>query len=83
MRVFLIIVGAAISMYALHRLALYAESRGWIFYRIRPARVRMLGLLEELVEPRVEYHIEEMSSVAIRADHAESGDGYGDFDEPE
>ncbi|MFZ0014109.1 MAG: hypothetical protein WAL25_08335 [Acidimicrobiia bacterium] len=83
MRVVLVIVGIAISMYALHRLAVYAESRGWIFYRSRPPRVKMLGLLEELVEPRVEHQIVEMSSEAIRADHAESGDGYGDIDEPE
>ena len=65
---------ALILAYCLHRLALYAESRGWIYYRTRPPRVRMLGMLEELVDPRVEYTIEEESSEAIRADHAESGD---------
>jgi hypothetical protein len=83
MRVLLFTVGIAISMYALHRIATYAESRGWIFYRTRPPRVKMLGLLEELAEPRVEYQIEEMSSEAITADHAETGAGYGDFHELE
>jgi hypothetical protein len=33
----------------------------------------MLGMLEELVDPRVEYAIEEESSEAIRADQVESG----------
>jgi hypothetical protein len=71
---FLIVAAASlVSIYGLHRLALHAESRGWIFYKTRPPRVRMLGMLEELVDPRVEYAIEEESSEAIRADQAESG----------
>jgi hypothetical protein len=39
-------------------------------------------MLEELVDPTVEYRIEEESSEAIRADHADSGLGYGDDDGP-
>jgi hypothetical protein len=74
MDVFLVL-GAAVVLYGLHRTLLAAELRGWIFYRHRPPRVRFLGLLEELVEPRVEYLIEEESSEAIRADHAHSGEG--------
>ena len=70
----LILLGVAVSIYGLHRLASHAESRGWIFYRTRPPRVRMLGLLEELVDPRVEYMIEEESALEIMAEHAESGD---------
>ena len=69
-------------IYGLHRLASFAESQGWIFYRTRPPRVRMLGLLEELVDPRAEYLVEEQSSEAIRADQAETGDGYREADEP-
>lgn len=76
MRLLIILVAIAVALYGLHRLALFAESRGWIFYRTRPPRVRMLGLLEELVDPRSEYLIEEQSSEEIRADIAESGDGY-------
>lgn len=71
-------LGALFVIYALHRLALFAEKRGWIFYRTRPPRVRMLGLLEELVQPSVEYQIEEQSSEAIRADQAESGQDDGE-----
>jgi len=80
MRVLLIAAGVAVALYGLHLLALFAESRGWIFYKTRPPRVRMLGMLEELVDPRVEYTVEEQSSEAIRADQSESGDGYRDDD---
>lgn len=74
MKLILIAVGAIALLYGLHRLGLFAESRGWIYYRTRPPRIRMLGLVEELVDPKVEYTIEEQSSEAIRADHSESGD---------
>jgi len=79
---FLIGVAIVAGLYLLHRALLAAESRGWIFYRTRPPRVRTLGMLEELVDPTVEYRIEEESSEAIRADHADSGLGYGDDDGP-
>jgi hypothetical protein len=60
--------------YGLHRAALYAEYRGWIYYRTRPPRMRSLGLLEQLSDPSVEYRIEEQSSEAIRADPDSTGD---------
>jgi hypothetical protein len=83
MEILLILLGVAALVLVLHLLALYAESRGWIFYRTRPPRVRMLGFLEELVDPRVEYMVEEETSEAIRADQSEQGEGYGDTDEPD
>jgi len=83
MKGLLVVSGLAVAAYALHRLALFAESSGWIFYKTRPPRVRMLGMLEELVDPRVEYTVEEQSSEAIRADQSETGDGYRDDDEPD
>jgi hypothetical protein len=77
----LLILGlVAIALWALHRLATMAEERGLIYYRQRPPRVQSLGFLEELVQPSIEYTIEERSSEAIRADHAESGQGDGDRD---
>jgi hypothetical protein len=82
-RPLLLAVGTAVLLYALHRLALHAESQGWIFYRARPPRVRTLGFLEELVDPRVEYMVEEQASEAIRANRPEQGEGYRDDDEPE
>ena len=62
------------ALYGLHRLALFAESRGWLYYRTRPPRMRTLGILEELVDPSVEYRVEEQAAEAIRADHEESGE---------
>jgi hypothetical protein len=74
MKLLLISLGIASVLYVLHRVLTAAEYRGWVYYRNRPPRIRFLGLLEELVEPRVEYLIEEESSEAIRADVTESGD---------
>lgn len=73
MKILMIILAVIAGLYLLHRLLLAAESRGWIFYRQRPPRVHFTGFLEELVQPSVEYLVEEESSEAIRADHAESG----------
>ena len=70
----LITVLVIAGLYGLHRLALFAEYRGWIYYRTHPPRMRTLGLLEELADPSVEYRIEEQASEAIRADDEESGD---------
>ena len=70
-----IVVVVVAALYGLHRLALFAESRGWVYYRTRPPRVRTLGLLEELVDPSVEYRMEEQAAEAIRADADESGEG--------
>lgn len=83
MKLLFIVLGILLALYGLHRLALYAEGRGWIFYTTRPPRVRMLGLIEELVDPRVEYMVEEETSEAIRADQSEQGEGYGHDDEPD
>lgn len=75
MRFLIVTVGIVALAYGLHRLALLAEDRGLIYYKTRPPRVCMLGMLEELVDPRVEYMVEEQSSEAIRADQAERGEG--------
>ena len=39
----MIVVAILVLVYLLHRVALYAESQGWIYYKTRPPRVRMLG----------------------------------------
>jgi hypothetical protein len=74
MRPFLVTVIVLGLVYGLHRAALYAESRGWLYYRTRPPRMRSLGLLEELTDPSVEYRIEEQASESIRADQDSTGD---------
>lgn len=76
MEIAFISVGFISLLYGLHRVAVFAETRGLIFYRTRPPRIRTLGLLEELVDPGVEYLVEEQSSEAIRADQDEAGEGY-------
>jgi hypothetical protein len=74
MRPLLIALAVIALLYGLHRIAIYAEHRGWLYYRTRPPRMRSLGLLEELSDPSVEYRIEEQASEAIRADQEKSGD---------
>lgn len=75
MKALLITALVTVFLYGLHRLALGAETKGWIFYRTRPPRVRTLGLYEEVFDPRVEYVVAEQSSEAIRADQDDSGEG--------
>lgn len=80
MALLLIAFGIVALLLGLHVAAVFAEKRGWIYYRTRPPRVRMLGLFDELVDPGVEYRIEEETSEAIRSIQSEQGEGYGDMD---
>ncbi len=58
-----------------HLLLTWMERRGWIYYR-NPDRPRpsTLGLLEEIYQPSIEHVVDEMTSEAIEADQAVSGD---------
>ena len=58
-----------------HLLLTWMERRGWIYYRSadRP-RPPTLGLLEEIYQPSIEHVVDEMTSEAIEADQAVSGD---------
>ncbi len=67
--------GLGLVIYAIHRLAIYAAARGWVYYRNGPKRGYSLGLIEEVFQPSIEHVIEEQSSEAIRADSTESGQG--------
>jgi hypothetical protein len=71
----LVAIGLIVLLFGLHRLAVFAEARGWTFYRIRPPRVRTLGLFEELIDPEVEHLVEEQRAEEIRADQVDSGQG--------
>ncbi len=66
-------VGAG-ALYGLHRIALWAEERGWIFYRNKRGSAPWLGVLDQIYKPEIEYVIEEESSQRIRADRNESGE---------
>jgi hypothetical protein len=76
----LIWVGLAVlGLYGLHRLALWAESRGWIYYRTHrmPAGAASLAMMEvaAIVEPQTEHVVEALRSEATRAEEDESGAG--------
>jgi len=63
MRVLLILALVVAGVYGLHRLALWAERRGWIYYRERRGSSGALGnaLLEvhALLEPAQRHVVEE------------------------
>lgn len=65
--------GAAV-LYGLHRVATWAEGRGWIYYRSEDRKGPLpMGMLEEIYQPSVEHLVVEVSDDAIRADQDESG----------
>ena len=63
MRVMLILAVVVAGVYGMHRLALWAERRGWIYYRERRGSSGALGnaLLEvhALLEPSQQHVVEE------------------------
>ena len=73
---------AATALYGLHRLALWAESRGWIYYRQQrmPPGAAGMALLEvtSLLDPAVEQVIEETRGEQARAQADESAAGSGE-----
>ena len=73
--IWLIVMAAGCALvYGLHRAALWAEERGWIYYRNRRGPAPWLGSLEAIYNPEVEHVIEETSAEKIRADQDDSGD---------
>jgi hypothetical protein len=73
----IIVVAALAAWYGLHRLAVWAEERGWIYYRSKRGPLAGFGmaLIEAttLFAPEIEHAIEEEQSEQMRADVAESG----------
>ena len=71
------LIAIAASLYALHRLALWAESRGWIYYKRSQGSSTRAGnaMLEvqQLLEPS-KRHVIEMKRDQ-RAERDDSGDG--------
>ena len=61
--------------YALHRLALWAEERGWIYYKTkrRPGGVG-LSLIGQIYQPSIEHVVEQEQSDKVKADQDDSGD---------
>ena len=64
-----------VTLYALHRLGLWLERRGWLFYRDRRATTSALGGMLELhalLEPGRRYVIEEQRKEQL--EEADAGD---------
>ncbi len=82
-----LLAGAALvaAGYALHRFLLYAERRGWVYYKEkrRPPGAG-LGLLSTIYQPSLEHVVEESASQRVRRDQEASGEGEeDDLTEPE
>ena len=73
----LIVVAVALLLigYGVHRLALWAEDRGWLYYK-RKRRPGGLGLslIGQIYQPSIEHVVEEEQSEKIKADQDDSGD---------
>jgi len=69
--------GAA-AVYGVHRLAVWAEGRGWIYYRTKKmpsgAAGRAMMELAAIVEPEIEHVIEAIDQDAVRAERDETGE---------
>ena len=60
--------------YGLHRLALWADGRGYVYYKTKPRfRGSSLGLLESVYNPAMEHVVEERGGERARGSHDESG----------
>jgi hypothetical protein len=73
-------VGLAMAaLYGLHRLALWAEGRGWIYYRTHRMPVGSAGMamleITSLLDPAAEHVVEELRDARSRAEQDESGEG--------
>lgn len=74
----LVAVGMGV-VYGLHRLALRADERGWIFYKTKPRlKGSSLGLVESIYNPAMEHVMEERGSERARGSHEEGGDPVAD-----
>ena len=61
--------------YGLRRLALWADGRGYIYYKTKPKfKGSSLGLIEGIYNPSVEHVVEERAGERARGSQDESGD---------
>lgn len=77
------IPAAVAAGFALDRLALWTEARGWIYWRRRPRGARavgggMFGELMDAFQPSRRIVAEQRQFDQVRVNRAESGDGEGD-----
>ena len=71
------LIAAAVGLllgYGLHRLALWADGRGYIYYKTKPKfKGSSLGLIEGIYNPSVEHAVEERAGERARGSQDESG----------
>lgn len=70
------VVGAVgLVLFGLDRLALWAERRGWLYYRHQKGKGAVnLGFLDQIYQPSMEHVVEEETREHTVADQDESGD---------
>jgi hypothetical protein len=80
MKLAIVVLVVLAGLYGLHRAAVWAERRGWVYYRSRRGRSAALGNafleMQALLEPSARYALEERLK-----DDAEADDN-GDPPEP-
>lgn len=68
------LIGLVVLGYGVHRLALWADDRGWIYYKTKPRfKGSSLGLIEGIYNSAVEHVIEEKTGERARGSQDESG----------
>lgn len=77
----LIIIGVVIGLYGLHRLALWMETKGWIFYMHKKASPNTLGNavlgVQQIFQPGTEHVLEVRQSQRVQRDDAGGPDKSG------
>jgi len=73
-----IIVGVVLVLYGAHRFLLYAEERGWVYYKHKraPAGSGALAFMElmKIYRPEIEHVIEEERGGDLRVADDETGE---------
>lgn len=76
MKLTLVAIAGVVAWFGLHRLALWAENRGWIYYKTKRGPLGSYGMA--LIQattpfaPEIEHVIEEQQSEDLRAEIRES-----------
>lgn len=72
-----VIAGFAVVIYGIHRFLLYAERRGWVYYKNKraPAGAGALAFMElmRIYRPEIEHVIEEERGGDLRVTDDETG----------
>jgi len=71
-----IVVGAATSIYALHRLCLWLEKRGWLYYKHKQpgsSPMSCMTALQEVLEPQTQHVIHVKDEKRVLVDEAAPG----------